>query len=338
MNLPRSIFEYSGFIWLLSALPVLAIIQWWSAWRKRRALGQLASPLAYPLLLPPRPRFRWLAGLLFSFGMLALITGAASPFWGEDPKPALVAGRDVVLVLDMSGSMKATDAPPSRFERARRALLDLTRSMEQRGGHRLALVVFAGDVQIVCPATHDYHHIRTKIEALDIDHPPANLRPKPDTVSGTRIGLGLKTGLALLDEQYRGYQDIILLSDGDDPLPDAEWQQGLNASRAAGVPISTVGIGDPDHDSLLSVPGQSAAKSRLHEHPLQELARQTGGSYLSARIEEPRLMDFFQRQIASKPGTMFTEEVPPQPKPQQVWFYLAALMLLGSWWFVRKED
>src|SRR5262249_40548931 len=145
-------------------------------------------------------------------------------------------------VLDMSGSMKATDAPPSRFERARRALLDLMRAMERQGGHRLALVVFASDSQIVCPPTHDYHHVGTKIELLDIDHPPANLRPKPDTVSGTRIGLGLKTALSLLDDQYRDYQDIILLSDGDDPLADSEWQEGLNSARTAGVPVFTVGI------------------------------------------------------------------------------------------------
>src|SRR5262249_21703928 len=187
------------------------------------------------------------------------------------------------------GRTRPTRARRGRSGGPRRALLDLTHAMEQHGGHRFALVVFAGDAQIVCPPTHDYRHVGAKLEALDIDHPPANLRPKPDTVSGTRIGIGLKTGLSLLDDPYRDYQDIILISDGDDPRPDAEWQEGLNAARAAGVPIFTVGIGDPDHDSPLSVPGERAAKTRLHEHPLQELARQTGGAYRPARIEEPRL-------------------------------------------------
>jgi Ca-activated chloride channel family protein len=338
MNLPHSIFEMPAVTWLLFALPVLAGLQIWSVWRKRRSLARLAGPAALPLLLPPRIRWRWLTGMLFSLGMLLLIAGAASPFWGEDPRPLLVAGRDVVLVLDMSRSMTATDAPPNRFERARRALLDLLSSLEQHGGHRLAVVVFAGDAQIVCPLTHDYRHVAAKLEELDIDHLPTNLRAKPGSVSGTRIGMGVRKALECFDDKYRGYQDILLLSDGDDPVADNEWQEGLNAARAAEVPIHTVGLGNPDRDALLAVPGRGEAKTRLHEHPLRELAVQTGGGYLPARIEEPRLVEFFQRQIGGKATTSQSDDAPPQPHARFVWFYLGALLLFGGWWLVRKEE
>src|SRR5260370_41557701 len=97
--------------------------------------------------MPSRPRFRWFTSLAVTTAFTLLIAGAAAPHWGRDARPEVVAGRDIVILLDMSGSMRATDAPPTRFERARTALLELAEAIRQRGGHRLALVVFAADAQ-----------------------------------------------------------------------------------------------------------------------------------------------------------------------------------------------
>jgi Ca-activated chloride channel family protein len=329
MNSLRHVFAVPWVFYLLMVFPLLTIVQLFVAWRKRRMLSRVGSPFALLHLLPQRQRFRWLASFALTGALSALVAGAAAPHWGRDPRPEVVAGRDVVVVLDMSRSMKATDAPPSRFERSRQALLELTDAVQRRGGHRLALVVFAADAQIVCPLTHDYHHFRGTLEGLDIDRPPPGLRPKPGIVSGTRMGAGLRLAAAAHDPAYRGFQDILLLSDGDDPVEDEDWLRGLSAAQQAEVPVFSVGIGDSEHDSPIALPGHEDVGTRLKERPLRELARRSGGQYLAAQKEMPRLAEFFKQRIESKGGTTPEGDAPNLPQPQQTWFYAAALGLWG---------
>src|SRR5262249_1189999 len=170
VNKASSIFADPWVLSLLLAMPILSVAQVVAAWRSRRLLLRLGLPLALIGLLPQPPRFRWIAGLLFSLAMTALIAGAAGPHWGRDPQPQVVAGRDLVVLLDMSGSMRAKDAPPDRFARSVVAVRDLLGYIRTRGGHRLALVVFAADAQVVCPLTYDYDHFQMKLDGVSLDH------------------------------------------------------------------------------------------------------------------------------------------------------------------------
>jgi len=305
------------------------------AWRSRRMLARVGSPLALIGLLPGKPRFRWLTGFATTTAFSLLLTGAAAPHWGRDEHPEVVSGRDIVVLLDMSNSMRATDAPPNRFDRARQAVLELVDFVRQRGGHRLALVVFAAEAQIICPLTHDYDHVRTKVQELDMDQLPQALRLTPGAKSGTRIGAGLRIALAAHDPAFRGFQDVILLSDGDDPVDDGDWQSGLKAVRETETPVSTVGIGDPNHDSELVVT-EKKARTRLRERPLSEIARQSGGHYLAVQLDSPRLVDFFRLRIEAKGGTTPDGETLPLPRPRQAWFYVGALALFAVGWLTRS--
>jgi len=305
-----------------------------AAWRKRRLLARVGSPLALIGLLPPRPRLRWLTSFIVTTAFTVLLAGAAAPHWGRDEHPEVVSGRDIVILLDMSNSMRATDAPPDRFERARAALVELADAVQQRGGHRLALVVFAADAQVVVPLTHDYAHFRAKVQALDMDQLPQMLRAASSAKSGTRLGAALRTAIGAHDPAFRGFQDMVLLSDGDDPVDDGEWQSGLKAIRESEIAISTVGIGDPDRDSVVALGGQKV-RTRLREHPLKEIARQTGGHYLAAQLDPPRLVDFFHQRIESKGGSPPDGDPPPLPRPRQAWFYGAALGLFAIGWLTK---
>src|SRR5919202_6075161 len=154
---------------------------------------------AHPLLL-------WalvlLPGLGLPLGLACLGLGAAGPQWGRDWGEALAPGRDLVVALDCSRSMLAET--PSRLERARAALLDLSRGVRRHGGHRLGLVLFAGRARLACPLTHDYDHFRITVEAIDPAVVPPDLVPAPGSPSGTRIGLGLAQAVAAHDERFRG--------------------------------------------------------------------------------------------------------------------------------------
>jgi len=336
-----SILAHPWVVSLLLAMPALSLLQLIGAWRSRRSLLRLGQPVALAGLLPAPRRWRWLSSLLVSTGVTALLVGAAGPQWGRDPSPAVVAGRDVVILLDMSNSMRATDAPPDRFHRAVAAIMDLVDHVRSRGGHRLGLVVFAADARILCPLTHDYDLFQSKLESLDMDNPPPGLRPGAGAKSGTRFGAGLKAAISAFDASTRGYQDVIFLSDGDDPVNDGEWEAGLKEIAPADIAIYTVGLGDQVKDSVVTIPGfDGKVETHLHEGPLTIIARQTGGTYLPARLELPRLAEFFERRIEPKGETTPQSDPPPLLRTRQVWFYAGAMGLFATGWLVqlRRSD
>src|SRR5438093_641389 len=144
-------FAHPVLIGLLVLLPVLGALGVWSRRERRRALARLGNVVTLETLLAARRRLRWLRGMCLLLGLASLVLGAAGPQWGRDWEQSAAPGRDLVVVLDCSRSMFAE--APSRLERARAMLLDLGRAVEKRGGHRLALVLFAGRARLACPLT-----------------------------------------------------------------------------------------------------------------------------------------------------------------------------------------
>jgi Ca-activated chloride channel family protein len=323
-------------LWLTLILPVVAILLALIRRQRRRRLVRFASPSAMTALFPRPSRWNIWLTMGASLGVSMLLFAIAGPRWGQTESPEVMPGRDVVILLDMSRSMLATDSAPTRFEQARAASWELVRAMQKQGGHRIGLVVFANDAQIIVPLTNDYAHFLNRVALLEVDFPPMKLRPRSDAVSGTRLGAGLRTANAAHDPAQSGFQDTIVFSDGDDPLGDADWQAGLRDVADAGVPIHTVGIGDSQKDS--PVPGMPNARTRLQVHPLREIARRTGGHYLDAGIDAPRIVEFYQQRIESKPVNARTAAIPPQPPSRHVWFYLLATLLLAGAWFVGSYE
>jgi Ca-activated chloride channel family protein len=332
-----SYFSHAWILWLLAVIPILAIITRLGRRRKRRDLALLGHPSAVAELMPEIPRFGRAGILLTGAGLALVIIAAAGPRWGSDPFPETVAGRDLVVLLDLSRSMNATDAPPSRLERARLSLFELAGALKRRGGHRVALVVFGPDAQVIVPLTHDYDHFRSKLMVLDIERPPPGLRPRPGTASGTRLGAGLLAAVAAHDPSAGEYRDVLVISDGDDPVDDGEWEAGLRMVRTAGIPFHMVGIGDPEQDSPVTVPGRPAATTRLHERPLREIARQTGGDYLPTHRTAPRLVEWFDARIATKPARIDAANPTPIVRSREIWFYLLSMILIALGWMVGGD-
>jgi Ca-activated chloride channel family protein len=336
-----NIFSHSWLLWFLPLVPVLGILSIYGWRQRRRALALLGNVPAIQAIMRRQRGRRFLRGACFFLGIVVVIVGAAGPQWGlqHDPETA-VAGRDLVVVLDLSRSMLAEQ--PSRQERARRALRDLADTLQLHGGHRVALVVFAARPRLVFPLTNDYDHFRESINAWDADNLPPELRPNAEEgpVSGTRIGAALRLAAASHDVRFAGAQDIVLLSDGDDPAQDRdrEWAAGIVPAQKLKIPIHVLGLGDPDQDHFIPFRdgflkhNQVLVKTRLQEKPLQEIANQTGGIYLPARNRDFRLGRFF-RDVLEPRGVRTVSEVEsttglPIPKQQYPWFLGTALVLL----------
>jgi Ca-activated chloride channel homolog len=238
-------------LWALAALPVLLLFGAWAARCRRRALARLGPTFALTGLLTVRRAPRRWRGLFVGLGLVCLAIGAAGPQWGRDWYQESAPGRDVVVLLDCSRSMRA--GTPSRLVAARQAALDLATALERRGGYRIGLVACAANPHLIVPLTLDFAHFRAALDGAEFLPDDPAVRPREGDPSGTRLGRGIEAAIAAHDERFLGARDIILLSDGDDPVEDAEWLNGTSRARAVGIPVDVVGLGDPDEP--MTIPG-----------------------------------------------------------------------------------
>ncbi len=323
-------------LWLLLLLPSLGLLNRWASAQRRIAIARIGRPAAVAgQLTHPVQRRRWI-GLAYPLAWIALILGLAGPRWGKSEETGIAVGRDVVIVVDLSRSMQAPDmadpSAPTRWQAARAGALDLLSGIAQRGGHRVAIVVFAAQPRVMCPLTTDYDHVRAVLADLDGQYPPPEIRPgTADVVSGTRMGEALRAAVAAHDQRFPGYQDIVLLSDGDDPADDREWGRGSDEARRAQIPVHAVGVGNHLDDFILTF-GEELAPTRLREEPLQRIAAETGGRYIGARRELPALGEFFRAHLEPLPGRAVSDEALPLPKERYPWFLAPALGLFLIGW------
>ncbi len=188
-------------------------------------------------------------------GMIVL--ALARPSFQEVLVEAESEGRDVVFLLDVSRSMLAGDLAPSRLESAKSAIRDCLDELE---GDRAALVVFAGSASILCPLTRDHDFVRDKLGEA---HPDV-VAPGDVRVGGTRIGDAIhKTIDKLLSYERRGYQDLILLSDGGDQesAPTKAAQRLVHV----GANFFVVGIGDSVRGARIPLPALEGGGFVVHD-------------------------------------------------------------------------
>jgi Ca-activated chloride channel family protein len=318
---------------VLLIVPLLAILGWRAEVWRRRALSQLGSSRQVRELEMRRQRNRFWSRLALQLGLALLILAAAGPQWGRDWEASTAPGRDLILVIDVSGSMTAEQ--PSRLDLVRRAVADLLASIRQRGGHRIGIVLFAGRPQIVCPLTQDYDHVENVMDQLDELRLDPDLGPGPRGPSGTRIAAGVQEAMLARDEHSAGVCDVLLFSDGDDPASDGEWEYAVPVAKGEGIPISVVGVGDPVQDSTIPTPdGPQRDRSgriittRLEEDKLRKIAQETGGQYIPARRTTVPLGTIYRESIATLPRRDQSVDALPTQKAQYRTFLMPALFLL----------
>jgi Ca-activated chloride channel homolog len=347
----RHSFAHRHLLWLYPALQLLTLLSMFAGRRRRRVLSQLGRLPALAALTARRVPWRRLRSVCWFLGIMALLFGLAGPQWGREPEAITAPGRDLVVLLDVSGSMLADDVAPSRQERAKQGLRELIDLLQKRGGNRVALVAFAGRADIICPLTHDYSHFLEKLDELDAAQLPLDLRPpNENAVSGTRIGAGLLAAYKAHDPrpERHGLQDILLLSDGDDPTggrlskdgePDKEWSNPLKEVLAkSGIRIYTVGIGDkekggkiPIRDGYLFRPDNGEAViTKLDDKPLRAIAAETKGTFTLAGTDPLRLDALFLNTIDAGDKSEVLDDAIRPYRQRYPWFFGAALFFLSA--------
>ncbi len=325
----------AGRLALLSLLPLLAGLYWYAAAQRRAALARFVDSGMRDHLLPRGGGRLGRAGLFF-LALALLIVALARPAWNRRETTVRRSGRDVVFLLDVSRSMLAQDLAPSRLEHAKLAISDV---IDRLRGDRVALVVFAGQAVVKCPLTLDYGFFRLALEGVS-----------PDSVSrgGTKIGDALRTVLHdVLDNQAQRYQDVILITDGED-----HGSYPLEAAKAAGergVRLIVIGLGDEKEGARIPVIDDQGRQtflkyqgqevwSKLDGTVLRQMAEATpGGRYLPVatgninlgEVYQELIMNAGKRQLAAKTVTRFQEKF-------QFFLLAALLLLLGE--MTMRED
>jgi Ca-activated chloride channel family protein len=267
-------FASQGYLLALLLIPVLAVLGFWARMRSRRDLNRLFGQGLSTLQVPARfwRRRAWKAtGILLA--LTCVFLALAQPRWGHSWQEKEVTGLEVVVALDVSRSMDAQDADPSRIERARREIVDLLEALPQS---RVGLVVVAGGAYPRMPQTLDHKALRGILKRTDTQ----TIRAQ-----GSSIASALKEALGLMDLERNVDRALVLLSDGEGW--DSEIDAQLQAVQAAGVRIYSVGIGSLTGAPIPNTTGgfkkdQSGEVviTQLQESLLKRLAAETGGAYL----------------------------------------------------------
>jgi Ca-activated chloride channel family protein len=268
--------------WLLLALP-LPLLVYYFVPAQQQSSSQVFAPSL--MMLAEQKKQGVQKPSLIMYGLMALawfclVLACTRPIFVGEPKAITETDRNMMLAVDISGSMAEEDmAVQGRLiNRLQAVKVVLTDFIAQRKGDRLGLILFGSKAYIQTPLTFDL----TTLEQL-LNEAALGLAGK-QTAIGDAIGLGVKR-LQSLPESNRV---LILLTDGQNTAGEIEPLQAAKLAAQAGVKIYTVGIGA---DELIKQgffgPRRVNPSRDLDEPTLIEIAKSTGGDYFRARnLEE----------------------------------------------------
>jgi Ca-activated chloride channel family protein len=258
-------------LWALAIVPLAALAVVWSLRRRRLALETFAEA-DVRARTQSLPGGRWaLRGFLLILGLAALCVAAAGPEWGVQSVTAPAVRQHVVFALDVSRSMLARDASPSRLDRSRLAVRQLLGGLPAA---EAGLVVFAGEASLVVPLTRDHDALELYLASVGPDWISDPSTDLPNAVAVSLDAFGPEPGPG---------EAVVVLSDGEDQTGGVE--AAVAVARERGVEVDAIGIGTesgariPVDDGFLISEGVEVV-TRLDPEPLQALASATGGAYV----------------------------------------------------------
>ena len=327
-------FEHPNILWLLLVIPpVLAGFFWWALISRAALLEKfIQARLLASLTVGVSPARQKIRFALVILAVAFLIIAVARPQRGFDLQEVAQRGLDIMVAVDTSKSMLATDIAPNRLARAKLAALEL---MQSAATDRMGLVAFAGGAFLECPLTIDNTAFQQSVQALDVNSIPQG---------GTALAAAINTARAAFKEKEH-YQALVLFTDGEDN-DEGALEAAQNAAKD-GLKIFTIGIGSTEgtlvqagtgggnSDYVRDEKGQ-VVKSKLNEVLLQQIATAAGGFYLPLR--GANTMDtLYERGLAPMPKSEGKEKLVRRYHEQFQWPLAAAMLLLLAEMFLPER-
>ncbi len=271
------VFANPGFFYLFI---VLVAITGWYLLRGSRKSASMGVP-GFEGLEDSRTPRTWMRHLLFAMRIAAiglLIVAMARPQSTNRWQKVTSEGIDIVMCMDVSGSMRAMDFKPNRLESAKDVGIEFVNSRDQ---DRFGLVIFAGESFTQCPLTTDRAVVTNFMNELDFDL----------VEDGTAIGMGLATSVNRLKESRAKSKVVILLTDGVNNQGEIGPVTAAELAANYGIRVYTIGVGSkgtapfPLQDRF----GRTIVRKmevEIDEDVLRKIAVLTGGKYFRATDTE----------------------------------------------------
>ena len=311
------------FLWLLLPLALLVALYFFR--QRKRGSGAAVSYSTTAEARRVRPsawiRLRHLPHILAWLALAALTVAMARPqtVRYEHLEEVLNYGADIMLAIDVSGSMEALDFQPrNRLHVAKEVVADF---IEGRQWDQIGLVAFAGLSATVCPLTTNKEYLQQQVRGLDFGL----------LEDGTAIGTALSTALNRLEGSKAKSRVIILLTDGVNNTGEVAPLDAAAIAKDKDVRIYTVGIGS---EGAVPFPNRAPYFGRsfeigLDEPLLRRIAEHTGGVY--RRATDPRALELIYQEINRLEKTEVEVKTYSYPVETEhfVWFLYGALVLIA---------
>ncbi len=267
-------FESPDYLYLLIAIPVLALLRLVMIHGRRRKLRRFGDPKLLAALMPNVSQWRpevkfW----MLEAALAVLILMVARPQMGTRISNEKRTGIETVIALDVSNSMKAEDVTPNRLDRAKMMMENL---VDKFTDDKIALIVFAGDAFVQLPITSDY--VSAKMFLNDIS--PAMIASQ-----GTDIARAIEMGTHSFTSQEGIGRAIIVITDGEDHEGGAV--EAAQKAKKLGMRVFVLGIGSPSGAPVPDGQGGymkdnsgNTVMSALNEDMCKQVAEAGGGAYI----------------------------------------------------------
>ncbi|GAB4318652.1 MAG: VWA domain-containing protein [Candidatus Zixiibacteriota bacterium] len=278
--------------WFLLALVLVAAglaLLWWRRDRGRPVASYSNLGLLEKGGTTIRSRAWWVPTALRVLALVLMVVAIARPQSGTSSREITSEGIDIMLVLDVSGSMKAEDfRPNNRLYVAKQVIRDF---VEGRSNDRIGLVVFAAQSFTQCPLTLDYDVLTGFLDEIDFGM----------IEDGTAIGMALANAINRLRDSDAKSKVVILLTDGVNNRGEIDPLTAAQMAKALGIKVYTIGAGKPGN-ALYPVEDPVFGKryvyipNEIDEDVLQQIAQLTGGRYYRAQSEQ--MLDKVYQEIS----------------------------------------
>ncbi|WP_346236575.1 vWA domain-containing protein [Niabella insulamsoli] len=280
------------FVWpenfiLLGILPFLI---WSYINNERRASGSMMAS-AVPAKIPEtfKNRLRHLPFILRMLALLCLIMALARPQHQTDKSRSEGEGIDIVLCMDVSGSMGTEDVVPNRFSVAKDVAIEFVKN---RPVDRIGLVIFAGESFTKSPITSDRNAVLNQLGSLKI-------MDGGYLETGTLIGEGLAMSVNRISKGTGKSRVVILLTDGKEDAPPTriiDPEMAMEIAKANNVKVYCIGLGSATRtaEQIVTDIAGNSVRNYIDETLLKRIASNTGGRYYRA-IDRPSLQAIYSQ-------------------------------------------
>ena len=268
-------FENPLYLYFLIAIPLLALLFYYSEYRRRKRIKKYGDPALLKELMIDvswwRPQIKiWLALL----ALASLIIAAARPQFGTKIDTSERNGIEAIIAMDVSNSMLANDVRPSRLEKSKMLVSNM---VDEMTNDKVGLVVYAGQAFVQLPITNDYVSAKMFLDGID---------PSMINMQGTDIAAAIDLASKSFTQKKDVSRAIFLITDGEDNEGGAV--EAAKAAAKLGIHVYVLGVGSPE-GAHVPIPGTTQyfideqgnpIVSRLSEDMCRQISRAGNGAYI----------------------------------------------------------